>query len=113
MIFGFDIDGTITAAPKQFAALTHALHAAGHEVAILTGTMDTEVSVTHNIRRTRQLEELGIHYDYLEIVHAPHHVQAKADFCKRYGVVMMFEDSPEYAKAINEAGTLCVLMPLT
>lgn len=113
MNFGFDIDGTISAAPEVYAHLIEAIHKRGDAVFILTGTMAPVVTVDDYIDRVLQLQSFGITPGtyVLFIVNAPNHVANKARICKLFNIRMMFEDSDAYAAAINAAGTLCVKMP--
>jgi uncharacterized HAD superfamily protein len=110
MNFGFDIDGTITAAPVAFAAIAKALLAAGHEVHVLTGTMDTALNAGHMQRRKEQLATIGFPYTHLTIVHAPLHVESKAAYCRDHDIVLMFEDSIPYGDAIAAAGTFVMMV---
>lgn len=110
MNFGFDIDGTISAAPVPFAAIASALIAAGHEVHVLTGTMERTIDDAHRQRRIDQLTLLGFPYTRLHIVHAPFHVESKAAYCAEHEIVMMFEDSIPYSDAIAAAGTFVMVV---
>lgn len=110
MNFCFDIDGTISAAPEAYKVMIDSLLAAGHEVHILTGTMDQEATEEHYRKRHDQLAEFGItRWTNLCIVTSPGNVEAKAKYCKDNNIAFMFEDSPWYADAIR-AVTTCVLM---
>lgn len=113
--FGFDIDGTISAAPDVYRMIMRALVDAGHQVHVITGTGDGEATPDKYERRTAQLAEWrlrkGWEWTHLHIVCRPDCGQKKAVYCAEQGIQMMFEDSPDYADPINHAGTLCVLMP--
>lgn len=110
MSFGFDIDGTITAAPEQFGIIMASLRLAGHKVHILTGTMDKEATPQHYDFRRQQLREHGVAglYDVLHIVTAPH-AKRKAEYCRAHDIAMMFEDSQSYADEIKKV-TACLMM---
>ncbi len=110
MNFGFDIDGTISAAPEAFAAIAAALIAAGHEVHVLTGTMEPTIDDAMRQRRVAQLAAFGFPYSRLHIVNAPTHVSGKAAYCSEHRIVMMFEDSIPYSDAIAAAGTFVMLV---
>lgn len=57
----FDIDGTITAEPRFFSLLSHAVRKAGGNVYIVTSRLRT----IETLKATRQeLKELGIVYAY-------------------------------------------------
>lgn len=111
MNFGFDVDGTITAAPEAFAALAAALLAAGHEVHVITGTMDALTEAQFAARRA-QLASHGFPVPTaLHIVTAPH-AEQKAAYCRDHEIVMMFEDSPIYINAIRAlTSTVVLAMP--
>jgi hypothetical protein len=109
MNFGFDIDGTITAAPGVFRALVEALRDAGHEIHVITGTMDPVATVEHEAQRYAQLIALGFGpVTALHVVTAPH-AENKAAYCRDHEIVLMFEDSPSYADEISRV-TTCVMM---
>lgn len=109
MNFGFDVDGTITAAPQAFAAMASALLAAGHEVHVITGTMDAAVTAEHLVARRAQLDSHGFpECTALQIVTAPH-AEQKAAYCRNHDIVMMFEDSPVYIEAIRAGSSTVVL----
>lgn len=106
MRFGFDIDGTITAAPKVFATMMPALRASGHFVYIITG-QTRPVTADDYLRRRDQLRDLGIDpsdYDLLYVAGPPDWVENKRAFCERWAIDFVFEDSLRYAKAIS---TVC------
>jgi len=110
MNFGFDIDGTITHSPKAFGAIMESLMRCGHQVHVLTGTMDPAITQGHYTARHKQLAACGVagKYHHLHIVIAPH-PQNKASYCQLHNIVMMFEDSPSYADAIKKV-TTCLLI---
>lgn len=109
MNFGFDIDGTIGAAPEAYTAMIAALLSAGHECHVITGTMDPEVTPDHMSKRALQLQRYGLEWwTKLHIVTAPHALN-KAKYCQENNIVFMFEDSPAYADEIRKV-TTCVLM---
>lgn len=114
MNFGFDIDQTITAAPLQFAVMMEALQADGHRCYVLTGTMDVEVTADHYVARRAQLSNCGIHegkhYDFLEIVTAPH-AENKAKHCVDNRIEFHFDDAPAHVTAIRAAGVHVAAMP--
>lgn len=113
MNVGFDIDRTITAAPKQFAAMMSALQQAGHRCYVITGTMDSVATPTHYVARRQQLESCGVfegqHYDFLEIVIAPH-AENKAKYCVANNIEFMFDDAPAYIEAIRSVGVIVAAM---
>lgn len=106
MNFGFDIDGTITRAPEALWAIADALLTAGHQVHVLTGTMDEVLTAQHMLDREAQLNAHGfMDWTQLHIVLAPHAAN-KAQYCVDNGIVLMFEDSEHYSKAISQVTTV-------
>lgn len=105
--FGFDVDGTITAAPKAFASIMGALRDAGHYVYVITG-QTRDVTPADYTRRRNQLDSLGVHqdvqYDALHIAGPPDWVEDKRLFCEQHLLDFVFEDSLRYAEAIS---TIC------
>jgi len=62
----FDIDGTITAEPRFFSLLSHAVRKSGGSVYVVTSRTRT----IETLKATRQeLKELGIVYTHLYILH--------------------------------------------
>jgi ABC-type arginine/histidine transport system permease subunit len=106
MNFGFDIDGTITRSPEALWAIADALLAAGHEVHVLTGTMDTVLLDSHFEGRVTQLLAHGFNaWSHLHIVLSPH-AKNKAQYCVDNDIVLMFEDSETYSEAISKVTTV-------
>lgn len=106
MNFGFDIDGTITRAPGALWAIADALLDAGHQVHVLTGTMDKAVTTQHKIEREAQLDAHGFkEWTKLHIVVSPH-AENKAKYCVDNDIVLMFEDSDRYSEAISKVTTV-------
>lgn len=113
MNFGFDIDGTITAAPVAFGAMMQALMDAGHEVHVITGTMDADATDEHYAGRVRQLLNVGIGdsaYTHIHIVTAPH-AEEKARYCVEHEIRLMFDDAPPYIDAMRAAGITVAALP--
>jgi hypothetical protein len=82
MKFAFDLDETITAAPKEFAAIINALIDAEHEVHIITfRDADYHTEVTK-----KELEEYGIKYTGL------HLTGDKESICKKFNINMALDD---------------------
>lgn len=111
MKFGFDIDGTITAAPAAFAAIMLALRQAGHECWVITGVVGS--AGDENARRA-QLAAVGVSpacFDGLRIFatnDGPVAAQ-KAAFCRNEGIDFVFENEPSYAEAIIKACPVTVM----
>lgn len=122
MVFCFDVDGTITAAPIVFRNVMSALINAGHEVYPLTGsleagTVDSQVLLRY---RTHQLGCLGIvkgkHYTEIAIAVGKTFedvAQIKGKFCKEKNSAFMVEDVDLFIDGIKQhsPSTLCLRMP--
>ncbi len=107
--FAFDIDGTITAAPKAYGAMMTALVAAGHEVHALTG-QTTPITDADIQGRVRQLEALGTtDFTHLAVVGPPDWVAAKANYCREHDICFVFENDVAYAQAISAACPVTVM----
>lgn len=116
MKYGFDIHGVLDTYPA-YCEMTRALRAAGHEVWIVTGLKYDGESI-------RLLKELGADYDhyfsivdYLEGAGVPVEWRdglpyadkvrwdiAKAEFCQRQAIDVLFDDSPRYKEVFEELG---------
>jgi hypothetical protein len=102
MRFGFDIDGTITAAPEAFAAIMRALRQAGHDVHVITG-QSSPITSEDWAKRVHQLETLGIGtdcYGRMHISGPPDWVADKAAYCRENGIDFVFENDVAYGRAI-------------
>jgi putative intracellular protease/amidase len=119
MKFGFDIDGTISAAPAEYRAIMLALRAAEHEVHVITGQGGVVTPESEDGRRA-QLAGLGIFPECYDVLYLAgpsegswdwqHVAESKAAYCRDHGIAFMFEDSPEYAQAIRATDTVVVVM---
>ena len=116
MVFGFDIDDTITAAPEVFAALGRSLIRCGHQVVIITGA-EPHADTTHGSLAWRQGQLLqcgmlvGVHYDAIYIARGDSHAEigrSKAGLCKSLNVALMIDDKSIFCHAIREV-TCCAL----
>lgn len=113
MNFGFDIDGTITAAPGAFAAIMRALRRDGHLVHVITG-QTTPVTPEDIEARVRQLESLGIGgdcYSRLHLSGPPSWVADKAGYCRDQQIDFVFENDSTYAKAIQVFCPVTLMVP--
>lgn len=108
--FGFDLHGVLDAAPEVFKVINNALYDAGHEIHILTGSHESD-------KIFDQLRELGIKWHKFFSI-ADYHKnnkdtkmwyqngspwidktewdKTKGEYCKREGIHMHFDDTPEY-----------------
>jgi len=92
-IWTFDIDDTITAAPKQYARLSTVLRAAGDKVACVTG---------HGPEQTRAelLDTLGFEYDSIVIVDPEKDGSGKAETLKHLGSWFHFDNELAFGPEI-------------
>lgn len=96
-----DIDDTITRHPVFFAFLSNALIAAGHEVLILTFRIDRAGA-------DADLRTWGVVYSEL-ITPSPDPDswdgtdEWKAQVCRERGVQVLFEDSPEVLRHVDQS----------
>ena len=99
MIVGMDIDDTITRHPKFFALISQALVAAGHQVVLITFRADREGTAA-------ELSEWGIAYTELITSTLDEHLETGIDewkgvVCRRMGVELFFEDTPEVIRHVD------------
>lgn len=92
-IWTFDIDSTITAAPRQYARLAGALKAAGDKIVCVTG---------HGPEATRKelLDSLGFPYDEIIIVDPEEDGSGKAKVLEHLGAWFHFDDRVEFGPEI-------------
>lgn len=109
---GLDYHGVISTFPEEFSAITQQLILSGHEVHILTGSLDTS-----EIRA--KIAGLGIKYTHFFSIPSYHKVlgtkmwfkdpenpyleallwdKTKAEYCLRNKIDLHIDDSPEYGK---------------
>lgn len=112
MDFGFDIDGTLSAAPEAIGAIMRALRTAGHVVHVITGLGIGEVQQSNIDERKHQLKVLGVEndYDFLHIAVQPV-VPDKANYCRDHNIVLMFENDMAYVNAIKQYSTCFYIYP--
>jgi len=112
MKFGFDIHGVLDDLPDTFVVLTRSLKEAGHEIHILTGSHWTDeieqylhemgVPWHRHFSIADHYRDLGmeppIRYDELGRPWIPEEFwdSAKAEYCRREGIHLHFDDSPQY-----------------
>lgn len=109
-----DLDGTISAFPRQFKEIMKALKGAGHHVTILTGA-DNPFSGDTEVRRT-QIKALGIDdadIDQMLICRGSDWsavAEMKGDYCRDNKIDFVFEDSDAFISAIKRKSpdTACV-----
>ncbi len=89
----FDIDGTITSAPRQYARLAEALQAIGDKVVVVTG---------HGPARTRAdlLTALNFPYDEILVVNPTDDGSGKRKALDELGAFMHFDDRIEFGPEI-------------
>ncbi len=99
MICAFDLDDTITAYPAFFAFMARALRGDGHGVLVLTLRRDRDLAA-------RDLAELGIEFDELEVLPATwtgDPAAWKAGRCRDLKVDVLVDDSVEIAGLVDSA----------
>ncbi len=108
MNFAFDIDGTITAHPKEFKVIMKALLSQGHKVFVLTGALATNVVGGNEAWRRAQLQSVDISpdcYTDLAICVRPTFEEVgklKGVFCKEYDINMIWEDTGIFIQGIKQ-----------
>ena len=116
---GFDVHGVVDTFPF-FAEMTRMYRAAGHEVHIITGQKkddnflkeleDLGVEFTHYYSIVDELESRDsslVEWDHNGKPHAPVDLWnvAKADYCKKEEITLLFDDSPTYGQFFNDIDT--------
>lgn len=99
MKVALDIDGTISECPEFFAVLSAGLHAAGHQVLVLTYRDPDRAEATK-----AHLTTWGIKFDQLVI--APS-LEAKGELCGTLGVDLFFDDQDECIASVPESVLVC------
>ena len=93
---GIDLDDCITYCPSFFKAMTNSMKNAA-EIHIVTNREQTKES---ELNTRKDLDNLGIHYDYLEVT------TNKADYIKKNGITVYFDDTDEYFLDLPESVTV-------
>ena len=108
MVFAFDVDGTLTAAPDALGAIMRSLRAAGHTVLVLTAT-GTQAGRAQQLGNLR----LGDAYDELIVCPGPTTQDAgpqKAAVCRERGVAVLVDDNDWYQQCVTATGTVGLKM---
>lgn len=110
MVVAFDIDGTLDLDPADMQSLMAALKAAGHQVVVLTGCSEQTPTQNDVAQKTQYLKSLGMGscYGLLVVFGDPPH-KAKAKWCKKHNVALLFDNSVKNAKLASKYCT--VLLP--
>lgn len=117
VIWGFDLDGTISAHPERLGVLMRELRTLGHRVCVITGCLSS--SITSPEQRQRQMAELNppvlhqTHYDELLVVCAPTTDEVavgKGKLCRERGVDFMLDDTESWMPLIRKESpsTICL-----
>lgn len=97
---GFDLDGTISAFPREFETLMTALTAAGHHVFVLSGAGEDEPAPGEQEAKVQYLRSLGIGPDcYEELIVVPHPHENKARVIQERGIGIFFDNNKQNVKA--------------
>jgi hypothetical protein len=98
MKIAIDMDNTITAYPKFFAAFTRAMQKGGCEIHVVTNCQPgSHDNVAH------RLAALSVSYDHIEIT------ADKAGYIMNEGITVFFDDTDEYFLSLPE--TVAVFKP--
>jgi len=93
---GIDLDDCITYRPLFFKALTNAMRSVA-EIHIITNREQTKES---ELNTQKDIEDIGIHYDYLEVT------ANKAEYILKNGITIFFDDTDEYLLDLPESVTV-------
>jgi len=112
----FDLDGTISAAPRQMCALMSGLRSQGWRVAVLTGTGDGIPGTPDGLKaKEAKLRSFGCEecWDELVLFDATNAELAtqKAAWCAANGVEISVDNTKANAKAVTKAGVAVALVP--
>jgi hypothetical protein len=109
MIFCFDMDGTLTKAPKVLGEIMKSLKKSGHTVYILTGSLGETPPDKLQEYRLAQAKSLGLLIgesfdDIVSCVHPSFEGVAnlKGKFCKQEKVDFMIDDMALYIQSIRQ-----------
>ena len=120
MIFGFDLNGTITEEPEAFQEIMAGLVQRGHEVHIVTGAMPSLPNFvdrdyeTFMVRLKDQGFLPGVHFTHFEIIvvdGVSAQAKARGEYCRATGMVMMFEDRSDQAEEIRKHCRVVMMWP--
>jgi len=103
MHVAFDIDGTLDTNKVDMASLLSALHSAGHRISIVTGSSSPIPGKQDVADKMDYLRSLGMddYWDTLVVIGDPPHA-AKAEWCKKNNVDMLFDNSVQNAKLASK-----------
>ena len=115
MKIAVDLDNTIDANPLQLHTIMQSLKAAGHYVAVVTGTGDSIVTQQEWQRKCDYLTSLGCSSCWNELVVIAHPnapvEEVKAKYLKDNGYDALIDNSKDNAKEATKAGVPLVLVP--
>jgi hypothetical protein len=108
MNVAIDIDGTCSAYPAAFAALSRALTTAACRVVLLTGHSCSEPSKADQAAllasRRRQVEPWGLSFEQIIVRVGRNSAEVadqKASYCRASQVCLFIDDSPDYCRAVK------------
>lgn len=109
MLVAADVDGSVDSDPATFGSLLAALRAAGHHVAILTGSSTAHPTAQDCADKVAYLKALGCGacWDTLVVFPNPPAV-AKAQWCRANGVALLLDNDLANAKAAAPYTTVLV-----
>lgn len=113
MRIAIDIDGTLSHWHKIFWQIMWAFP----EHTLLTGSTDVNRPYEDHLEsRRRQVKCLGIDWDVNIVIcigRDAHEVAVKkAEYCRDHGIMMFFDDTPDYCAAVRaiSPGTMALLV---
>lgn len=121
IVFGLDIDGTLTAMPDFFRPMCRAIMQAGGLVYLITGCKpgDGPARAT-NAGREAQVAQYGFRrgIEYAAIFICPGGTEdaigkAKERVCKRMGVQLLIDNDPTFANDVAHAVPCALLLGLS
>jgi len=124
MKFGFDVHGVLDTHNEVYSTITSALVAAGHEVHVITGAIQTP-------ELTETLKLAGMSFTHWFSI-AQYHIdkgdsevkfvdgepwmedevwnETKAQYCHEEGIRLLIDDSPVYGKYFDEKNSTIYLL---
>ena len=96
LVIGIDLDDCITYCPSFFKAMTNSMKDVA-EIHIITNREQTKES---ELNTRNDLEEMGIHYDHLEVT------VDKAEYIQKNDITIYFDDTDDYFLELPESVTV-------
>ena len=109
-----DLNDTITATPDLMRAICRGLRDAGHEIHILTGCQQENVTPDIGAEKFAQLAQAGFKqgrdYDKVVVVSGPekHVARNKVQYMQHVGAAGLIDDRKRNVKAARKAGFMAL-----